>query len=46
MAARHYRELIVWQKSCLSEQEITEVWGLLQEVGKMLHVLMKSLRHP
>jgi four helix bundle protein len=30
----------------LSEQEITEVWGLLQEVSKMLHVLMKSLRHP
>ncbi|MBR0150966.1 MAG: four helix bundle protein [Synergistaceae bacterium] len=28
----------------LKEQEISEVWGILQEVGKMLHTLSKTLR--
>ena len=30
----------------LTEQEVSETWGLLQEVGKMLHVLMRSLKRP
>ncbi len=28
----------------LTEQDITETWGLLQEVGKMIHALMNKLQ--
>ncbi|MBQ6972273.1 MAG: four helix bundle protein [Synergistaceae bacterium] len=28
----------------LTEQEISETWNLLQEVGKMLHTMMRTLQ--